>query len=307
MSPETRKAMIDRDNKAISIVRQCKLVNISRSSVYYQKKGLSELNLKLMKEIDEIHLERPVKGSRAMVDRLLDKGYVVNRKRIQRLMRLMGIEAIYPKPKTSLKNKKHKVFPYLLKNLRIEKSNQVWVTDITYIPMQKGFAYLTAIMDLYSRKILSWRLSNTMDTIFCKQALTEALQKYPKPQYFNSDQGSQYTSGEFTDILKENNIKISMDSKGRWIDNVFIERFWRTLKYEEVYLRAYDSIREAQDYITIFMKDYNHNRRHSSLNRQSPDKVYYEGMPSFEQEKLKALKQLAALKPNLKAKSIPKF
>ena len=227
-----------------------------------------------MQVIDKLHLERPVRGSRTMVDRLLDKGYKVNRKRVQRLMQLMGIEAIYSKPKTSLRNKKHKVYPYLLKDLEINKANQVWVTDITYIPMQRGFCYLTAIMDLFSRKILTWKLSNTLDNRFCIAALNEALDKYPRPQIFNSDQGSQYTSNEFTTILKENNIQISMDSKGRWVDNVFIERFWRSLKYEEVYIRAYHIIPEAKYYLNIYINDYNQARRHSSLNRQTPDTVY---------------------------------
>jgi len=266
--------MIDRTTKSISIVKQCKLLKLNRSSIYYKAVAVSKKNLDLMRLMDELHLERPIRGSRAMVDRLLDKGFVVNRKRIQRLMRLMGIEAIYPKPKTSLRNKKHKVYPYLLKDVKVNKANQVWVTDITYIPMQRGFCYLTAIMDLFSRKILTWKLSNTLDSRFCKEALNEALDKYPKPHIFNSDQGSQYTSNEFTSILKESNIQISMDSKGRWIDNVFIERFWRSLKYEEVYLRAYESISEAKQYIKTYIADYNQARRHSSLKRQTPDRVY---------------------------------
>jgi len=265
--------MIER-NVELSIVKQCQLLKLNRSSIYYKPVNTSKKNLELMRLIDELHLERPVRGSRTMVDRLLDKGFKVNRKRIQRLMRLMGIEAIYPKPKTSLRNKKHKVYPFLLKNLKITKANQVWVTDITYIPMQRGFCYLTAIMDLFSRKILTWQLSNTLDSRFCKEALNEALDKYPKPEIFNSDQGSQYTSNEFTAILKENSIQISMDSTGRWIDNVFIERFWRSLKYEEVYLRAYNNIPEAKHYLNIYMEDYNQARRHSSLKRQTPNMVY---------------------------------
>ena len=265
--------MVDK-NAELSIVKQCQLLKLNRSSLYYKASPISKENLELMRLIDELHLERPVRGSRTMQDRLLAKGFVVNRKRIQRLMRLMGIEAIYPKPKTSLRNKKHKVYPYLLKNVKVTKANQVWVTDITYIPMQRGFCYLSAIMDLYSRKILAWKLSNTLDTRFCKEALNEALAKYPKPQIFNSDQGSQYSSNEFTEILKNSNIQISMDSKGRWIDNVFIERFWRSLKYEEVYLRAYEGISEAKRYIKIYIEDYNQARRHSSLKRQTPNKVY---------------------------------
>lgn len=277
MSLEERRAMVNK-SLDIPVKRQCELLKMNRSSYYYQAVPVSEEEIALMKLIDELHLERPTLGSRTMVDRLEDKGHKVCRERVQRLRRLMGIEAIYPKPKTSLGNKQHKVYPYLLKDLKIERANQVWVTDITYIPMPKGYCYLVAIMDLYSRKILSWRLSNTMDTRFCSAALKEALSKYPKPDIFNTDQGAQFTSNDFTSILKAHDIQISMDGKGRWIDNVFIERFWRSLKYEEVYIRAYGSLKQAKHFISHYITDYNQCRRHSSLNRQTPQKVYTQSM-----------------------------
>jgi len=262
----------------LSISRQCQLLKLPRSSYYYESSPVSDEILSLMKSIDQLHLERPYMGSRQMRDRLRDQGFEVNRKKVQRLMRLMGIIAIYPKPRTSLANKAHVVYPYLLKNITIERPNQVWVSDITYLPMHRGFCYLVAIMDLFSRKILTWRLSNTLDTRFCTEALNEALATYPKSDIFNTDQGAQFTSTEFTTILKQHDIQISMDSKGRWIDNVFIERFWRSLKYEEVYLRAYQSIPEAKAYISDYIQDYNHYRRHSSLDYQTPQSVYNQYM-----------------------------
>lgn len=272
--------MISKDSD-ISISRQCQLLKVNRSSYYYKHVPVSDQNLELMRLIDELHLNKPHMGSRQMTDRLKDQGFEVNRKRIQRLMRLMGIQAIYPRPKTSVGNKAHTIYPYLLRELRVDRANQAWSSDITYIPMQRGFCYLVAIMDLYSRKILSWRLSNTLDKRFCIEALQEALEHYPKPEIFNSDQGSQFTSNEFTSILKQQNIKVSMDSKGSWIDNVFIERFWRSLKYEEVYLRAYQSVPDAKAYISTYIQDYNQARRHSSLKRQTPDYVYTQSMNSL--------------------------
>ena len=296
MSLTERKAMVDQAIE-MSIKRQCELLKVNRSSYYYQEVPVSEDDLVLMKLIDELYLKRPTLGSRSMVDRLKDKGHEVNRKRVQRLMRLMGIEAIYPKPKTSMANKQHKVYSYLLKDIRVERANQVWVTDITYIPMHRGYCYLVAIMDLYSRKILSWRLSNTMDTRFCIDALKEALRKYPKPEIFNTDQGSQFTSNDFTNILKAHDIQISMDGKGRWIDNVFIERFWRSLKYEEVYLRAYDDLRQAKKFIRDYITDYNQARRHTSLNRQTPNKVYNQSMN--EQRSKNSSPQIKSFEPTL--------
>jgi putative transposase len=280
LSLDERKAMIDTTSK-LSISRQCQLLKLPRSSYYYEPKPVGDETLALMKAIDQLHLERPHMGSRQMRDRLRDQGFKVNRKKVQGLMRLMGIEAIYSRPKTSLANKAHSVYPYLLKGIRIERPNQVWVSDITYLPMQRGFCYLIAIMDLFSRKILTWRLSNSLDTRFCIETLNQALATYPKPDIFNTDQGSQFTSTEFTSILKQHDIQISMDSKGRWVDNVFIERFWKSLKYEEVYLRAYQSIPEAKHFIGNYIYDYNYHRRHSSLDHQTPDSVYNQPMESF--------------------------
>ena len=228
--------MVDSTHKVLSISTQCRLLSISRSSFYYQSRGESAFNLKLMQVIDTQFLETPYYGSRQMARYLRRQGYPpVGRHRVRRLMRLMGIEAVYQKPRTSHPHPEHKIYPYLLKGLAITRPNQVWCADISYIPIKRGFLYLVAIMDWYSRKVLSWRLSNTMDTRFCEEALHEALTIYGKPEIFNTDQGAQFTSYAFTDILKDHQIQISMDGKGRWMDNVFIERLWRSLKYECVY------------------------------------------------------------------------
>lgn len=227
-----------------------------------------------MKLIDEIHTDKPFLGSRRISNRLLDFDHVVNRKRVQRLMRVLGISAIYPRPSLSKPGKGQKVYPYLLRNLEITQPNQVWAADITYIPMPRGFMYLVAVMDWQSRKVLSWRLSNTMEADFCVETLMEALAKYGQPEIFNTDQGSQFTSVEFTDVLKKADVKISMDGKGRWVDNVFIERLWRSLKYEEVYLKAYEDVAEARDGIGMWIEYYNNQRRHQSLNRLTPGEVY---------------------------------
>lgn len=232
------------------------------------------MDLKLMRRIDEMHLKRPFYGSRRIRDGLQDEGYEINRKRVQRLMRQMGIRALYPKPRTSQPGKGHKIYPYLLRDLVIDRPNQVWATDISYIPMAKGFVYLVAVIDWYSRKVLSWRLSNSMDTDFCIEALEEALSRYGCPEIFNTDQGAQFTSEAFTDVLKEAGIDISMDGKGRWIDNVFVERLWRSVKYEEVYLKAYETVAEARNGIGTYFQFYNSERRHQSMNRQTPDQVY---------------------------------
>ena len=230
-----------------------------------------------MKQIDEIHLAQPFLGSRRIVDALVDLSVVVNRKRVQRLMRLMGITAIYPKPKTTTANPAHKIYPYLLRNKTIDQANQVWTSDITYVPMVKGFVYLTVIMDWFSRKVLSWRLSNSMDSSFCVDALEEAIHRYGKPEIFNTDQGSQYTSEDFTAVLKENNIKISMDGKGAWRDNVFVERLWRSVKYEEVYLNAYDSMADARQSLQKWFDFYHQRRKHQTL-KTTPDQVYFESI-----------------------------
>jgi len=257
----------------LSISRQCRLLSLHRSSYYYQAVETHDDEFILMRWIDEIHIKRPFLGVRRITDELHDSGCRVNRKKVGRLMRKMDIQAIYPKPNTSKKHPQNKVYPYLLRNLSIDRPNQVWATDITYIPMEKGFVYLTVIMDWYSRKILSWRLSNTLDTAFCIDALEEALDRYGKPDIFNSDQGVQYTSKDFTDVLKAKDIRISMDGKGAWRDNVFVERLWRSIKYEEVYLNAYESMREAKQRIGIWIDYYNSERKHQTLGTK-PDLMY---------------------------------
>ena len=268
--------MIDRTH-ALPVTRQCQLLNLNRASVYYQPMGVSDEDLRLMRLIDEIHLKRPFYGSRRIRDDLQDLGHSVNRKKVQRLMRQMGIMALYPKVNTSRPGKGHKIYPYLLKGLSIDRPNQVWATDISYIPMARGFVYVAAIIDWYSRKVLAWRVSNTMDADFCVEALEEAIRLYGAPDIFNTDQGAQFTSDAFTGVLKDADIRISMDGKGRWVDNVFVERLWRSLKYEEVYLKAYDTVAEARLGIGNYFRFYNRERRHQSLDRQTPDQVYEGG------------------------------
>jgi len=265
--------MIDRTH-SLPVTRQCQLLNLNRSSVYYRPTGASDDDLRLMRRIDEMHLQRPFYGSRRIRDWLQDEGFPVNRKRVQRLMQLMGITALYPKANTSRPGKGHKIYPYLLRGLDINRANQVWATDICYVPMARGFVYVVAIMDWYSRKILAWRASNTMDADFCVEALEEAISRYGAPEIFNTDQGAQFTSEAFTGILKAAGIRISMDGKGRWVDNVFVERLWRSLKYEEVYLKAYETVAEARLGIGNYFRFYNRERRHQSLDRQTPDQVY---------------------------------
>jgi putative transposase len=235
--------------------------------------GISELELSLMKLIDRLYLETPFYGSRKMTEEVKRKGYPVNRKRIRRLMQIMGLKAIYRRPRTSPPGKGNKIYPYLLKGLKIERPNQVWAADITYIPMEKGFLYLVAIIDLYSRYVLAWQLSNSMENDFCVEALKEALQK-GRPEIFNTDQGSQFTSDEFVSILANNGIKVSMDSVGRYADNIFVERFWRTLKYEEVYLKAYQDGRAARSEIGKYIRFYNTERPHQSLGYKTPAEEY---------------------------------
>ena len=263
-------------NHPLSLVKQCELLSFSRSTYYYQPMPVSNEDLSLMKHIDTIHLNYPFYGSRRICDELETQHIVVNRKKVQRLMRLMDITAIFPGKKTTVPNKAHKIYPYLLRGLAINRSNQVWSTDITYIPMEKGFVYLVAVIDWFSRKVLSWRLSNTMDTSFCIEALEEAIARYGRPDIFNTDQGSQFTSEAFTQVLIDNHIQISMDGRGRWVDNVFIERLWRSLKYEDIYLKAYETIADTQAGISQYFHFFNQKRRHQSLlGRQTPDQVYY--------------------------------
>lgn len=260
----------------LPVRRQCELLDLPRSTFYYQPKPVPEEDLVLMRTIDECHLQRPFYGSRRLRDWLEDLGYVISRKKVQRLMRTMGLTALYPKRNLSQRNQAHKVYPYLLKGLVIDRPNQVWAADVTYIPMAKGFLYLVAIIDWYSRKVLTWELSNSMDARFCVDALEAALEEYGKPEIFNTDQGSQFTSEAFTSALKDNDIRISMDGKGRWVDNVFVERLWRSLKYEEVYLKGYATVAEARTSIAKYLAFFNQERRHQSLDRQTPDQVYYQ-------------------------------
>lgn len=260
----------------LSKTRRCELLDVARSTAYYCPKPVNEEDLALMRLIDEIHLRLPFYGSRRIRDELEDSGHEVNRKRIQRLMRQMGLRALYPRQRTSQPGKGHKIYPYLLRDLSIEHANHVWATDISYIPMTKGFMYLVAIMDWYSRRVLSWRVSNTLDTDFCIEALEEALQRFGAPEIFNTDQGTQFTSEAFTGVLKSHDIDISMDGKGRWVDNVFVERLWRSVKYEDVYLHAYETPTELRAGLARYFTFYNTRRRHSALDRRTPDAVYFE-------------------------------
>ena len=266
--------MIDR-NSELPVTRQCQLLSLNRSTLYYQPKACSEQDQLLMRRLDEMHLARPFFGSRRLRDWLWEEGHDISRKRVQRLMRQMGMTVLYPKKATSRPGKGHKIYPYLLRGLEIHRPKQVYCADITYIRMARGHVYLVAVMDWYSRKVLSWRVSNTMEADFCVEALEEALETYGTPEIFNTDQGSQFTSHAFTSILKQRGIQISMDGKGRWVDNVFVERLWRSVKYEEVYLKAYDSIAAARASLGRYFAFYNTERRHQSLDRRTPDSVYY--------------------------------
>ena len=270
--------MIDR-NHDLPVVRQCQILELARSTAYYTPKPTSPDDLALMRRIDELHLEYPFAGSRMLRDLLRNEERPVGRKRVRRLMRQIGIEALYRKPNTSRRHAAHPIYPYLLRNLSIERPNHVWATDITYIPMRRGFVYLVAIVDWYSRRILSWRLSNTLTTDFCIEALEEAITRYGPPAIFNTDQGSQFTSAEFTGVLKARDIRISMDGKGCWRDNVFVERLWRTIKYEEVYLKAYDSVAQAKASLGQFITFYNNRRPHQAFAGKTPDMIYFSGLP----------------------------
>jgi len=270
--------MISRDHP-LPLTQQARLLELSRSSLYYVPALVSENDLLLMRLIDEIHLKHPDFGSRRIQDELEDCGHYVGRDHIRTLMRKMGIEAVYQKPKTSKPHPEHKIYPYLLRNKEVTHANQVWAADITYLPMARGFCYLTVIIDWFSRRVMAWRLSNTLDVSFCTEALKEALEKFGAPEIFNTDQGSQFTSEAFTNILISHNVRISMDGKGRWIDNVFIERLWRSVKYEEVYLKAYGSIAEARRELRKYFERYNLRRRHQGIGRRTPDSVYWATLP----------------------------
>jgi putative transposase len=267
--------MIDRSH-ALPLARQAKALNISRGSVYYKPRPVSAEDLAIMRRIDELHLEFPFAGSRMLRDMLRREGIEIGRRRVTTMMKRMGIEAIYRRPHTSKPAPGHKIYPYLLRGVRVESPNQVWAMDITYIPMARGFVYLAAVVDWFSRRVLSHRISITMEADFCVEALEEALAKHGKPGIFNTDQGSQFTSIDFTDVLTRETIKISMDGKGSWRDNVFVERLWKSVKYEEVYLRAYASVGEARASIGQYLDFYNRKRPHSSLDRRTPDEAYFE-------------------------------
>ena len=278
MSRSQRRAMIDREEPNLSLVRQCALLGISRSSLYYLPTEAGAEDLELMTLIDQPYLKTPFYGSRRMTVWLRNHGHQVNRKRVRRLMQLIGLEAIYRRPNTSKPNPGHKVYPYLLRGLEINRVNQVWATDITYIPMARGFLYLVAIMDWHSRYVLAWRLSNTLEVDFCVAALEEALSK-GRPQIFNTDQGSQFTSEAFTSMLLAQGVQVSMDGRGRCMDNVFVERLWRSIKYEEVYLKAYQNGTEARKGIGAYLAFYNQERPHQALGYRSPGQVFHAVSP----------------------------
>jgi len=270
--------MINRDHP-LPLTRQSEILELSRSSLYYEAVPISALDLELMRLIDEIHLKHPFMGSRSIRDQLQGMGHPVGREHVSTLMKKMGIAALYQKPSLSKPHPGHKIYPYLLRGLNITRANHCWTADITYLPMARGFCYLVAIMDWGSRKVLSWRLSNTLDASFCIDALEEALARFGTPEIFNTDQGSQFTSEGFTEKLLSRDVRISMDGKGRWLDNVFIERLWRSVKYEDVYLKAYDSIGAARQGLRTYFDFYNRDRRHQSLDRKTPDDVYWNTLP----------------------------
>lgn len=274
MSADRRRERIDPTHPRLSIVRQCELVSISRSTYYGPQKGESLENLALMRLIDEQFLQTPWYGSRQMARHLRRQGHQVNRKRVRRLMAKIGLTAVYQRPKTTVRHPAHKIWPYLLRDLTIDRPNHVWCADITYIPMRRGFLYLVAVMDWASRKVLAWRLSNTMDAEFCIEALQEAMANHGRPEIFNTDQGSQFTNPRFTGILTEAGIRVSMDGRGRWMDNVFIERLWRSVKYECVYLNAFETGSEARARLGTWISYYNADRPHSALGGRTPAEAH---------------------------------
>lgn len=265
---------------ALPVVRQCTLLDLSRSSVYYTPQPASASDLALMRRIDELHLNHPFAGARMLRDCLNQEGITVGRRHVATLMKRMGIEALYRRPNTSRQHPKHPVFPYLLRGLDITRANQVWAMDITYIPMRKGFVYLAAVLDWATRRVLSWRLSNTLTTDFCLEAVEAALGRYGTPELFNTDQGSQFTSSDFVDLLRTHGIQQSMDGKGRWVDNVLVERLWKSVKYEAVYLHAYDSVTQARQGLERYFRFYNQRRPHASLDGKTPDQVYFDSLSS---------------------------
>ena len=274
MNRAERLALVDHEDPVLTVTAQCRLLKVARSTLYYQPVPAGSDELAVMRRIDEQHLEYPFYGSRRMAVVLRGDGWLVNRKRAQRLMRVMGLEAIYQKPRTSWPHPDHKVYPYLLRGMIIDRPNQVWCADITYIPMAKGFVYLVAVMDWFSRRVLAWRLSITMETDFCVGALREAMERHGRPEIFNTDQGVQFTSAAFLDELSSQGVRISMDGQGRFLDNIFIERLWRGLKYEEVYIKAYGSVAEARQGIGGWLGFYNEKRPHQALDYRTPRAVH---------------------------------
>lgn len=274
MSVDRRRQLIDPDHPGLSIVRQCELVSVSRSTFYREPVPETALILTLMRLVDEQFLETPWYGSRQMMRHLRRQGHSVSRERVRRLMAKMGLAAIYQRPRTTVPHPAHRTYPYLLREMTIDQPNQVWCTDITYLPMRRGFLYLVAVMDWSTRKVLSWRVSNTMEVDFCIEALEEAMDLFGRPAIFNSDQGSQFTSPRFTEVLTAAGIRISMDGRGRWMDNVFIERLWRSLKYECVYLHAFETGSELRAGLAWWIGYYNTRRPHSGLDGQTPDEAY---------------------------------
>lgn len=270
--------MIDRFHD-LPITRQAQVLSISRASVYYRPRAVSDADLAIMRRMDELHLEYPFAGSRMLRGLLTVEGFKIGRQHVTTLMKHMSVEALYRKPNTSKPAPGHKIYPYLLRNLQVTRPNQVWAMDITYIPMARGFVYLAAVVDWFSRRVLAWRLSITLEAGFCTEALEEALARHGRPDIFNTDQGSQFTSTEFTGILIRNGIAISMDGRGAWRDNIFVERVWRSVKYEEVYLRAYATVSDARSSIARYFGFYNSRRPHSSLDRQTPDTAYFNRLP----------------------------
>jgi putative transposase len=270
--------MIDREH-ALPLARQAAILKLSRSSLYYRARPVAPADLAIMRRIDELHLDYPFAGSRMLRDLLRGEDVEIGRQRVATMMKRMAIEAIYRRPNTSKPAPGNKIYPYLLRGLAIERPNQVWAIDITYIPMARGFVYLAAVIDWFSRRVLSWRVSITMEVAFCLEAVEEALARHGRPEIFNTDQGSQFTSAAFTGLLLDNAIAISMDGKGAWRDNVFVERLWRSVKYEEVYLKAYDSVGEARASIGRYLDFFNRKRPHSSLDARTPDRAYFDHMP----------------------------
>jgi len=273
--------MIDRKHR-LPVVQQCQILELSRSSVYYVPQPVSTANLALMRQIDELHLQYPFAGSRMLRDILQLNGVAVGRKHVATLMRRMGIEALYQRPRTTTPHPGHKVFPYLLRNRQITAPNQVWAMDITYIPMRRGFVYLAAVLDWATRRVLAWQLSNSMTVDFCLEAVEAAIRDYGVPEILNTDQGSQFTGTTFVDLVQQHGIQISMDGKGSWRDNVFVERLWKSVKYEEVYLHAYESVTEARQGLLRYFSFYNQRRPHSSLYGRTPDMVYFAALPQHQ-------------------------